>query len=204
MGLKRSRWLPRNARGAWALAALLLAAAAFDAVRLQRGQRLNASIAETVAAPSAALAAAASDSGAGTASSPLLGEPLPEQRFARAHAEAATGKDAAALNHYRALHADTALGRSARFNGANMLVRQALAARTTAQPGQAVALLELAKEGYREVLRQQPQHWDARYNLERAQRLLPDPEDAEEQATAASRERERAPTTMRSQSLGLP
>jgi mxaK protein len=65
-------------------------------------------------------------------------------------------------------------------------------------------LIELAKEQYRELLRRDPQHWDARYNLERAQRLQPDPTDSAFDPTAAPQERERAATTMRAQTLGLP
>ncbi len=40
-------------------------------------------------------------------------------------------------------------------------------------------LLELAKENYREVLRADDQSWDAKYNLEVALALLPEPEDEE-------------------------
>lgn len=57
------------------------------------------------------------------------------------------------LNRYRALQDDTPLGRAARFNTANALMRQAIALRATAQPGQAIPLIELAKETYRELLR---------------------------------------------------
>ena len=177
-------WRPRHPmRWLALLAALLLAALVTDAALLWREQRWNAAIA------------------AGTP--PADGE-RPELRFALAHAQAASGTGEAALNRYRALQDDSTLGRAARFNGANLLLRQAIALRAGNQPGQALALIELAKESYRELLRQDPQHWDARYNLERAQRLLPDPVDDELEPTAAPRDRERAATTMRSQSLGLP
>jgi mxaK protein len=106
---------------------------------------------------------------------------VPEHRFALAHALAASGAADAALEAYRPLQADPRLGSAARFNSA-----------------------ELAKEQYRELLRQDPQHWDARYNLERAQRLQPDPADDGLEPAAAPRERERAATTMRAQSPGLP
>jgi hypothetical protein len=58
-----------------------------------------------------------------------------------------------------------------------------------AQPGQALALIELAKEGYREVLRQESDDWAARYNLERAQRLVPDPDDADDRAARPQAQR---------------
>ena len=38
----------------------------------------------------------------------------------------------------------------------------------------ALPLIELAKISYREVLSINSQHWDAKYNLERALQLLPD------------------------------
>jgi mxaK protein len=47
-------------------------------------------------------------------------------------------------------------------------------------------------------------HWDARYNLERAQRLLPDPDDEDTTSVGLPRNRERAATTMRGYSPGLP
>jgi mxaK protein len=172
----RLRWLAL-------MAVLLLLALATDGALLWREQRWNAAIAE--GAP------------------PADGE-RPELRFALAHAQAASGAGEVALNRYRALQDDSPLGRAARFNSANLLLRQAIVLRASNQPGQALALIELAKESYRELLRQDPQHWDARYNLERAQRLLPDPTDEELEPTAAPRDRERAATTMRSQTLGLP
>lgn len=128
----------------------------------------------------------------------------PELQFALAHALAASGANDEAMNRYRALQGDSALGQAARYNSANLLVRQAIAVRATPQPGQAIPLLELAKEIYREVLRNDPGQWDARYNLERAQRLLPDPDDAQPEPADTNRAAERAVTTMRGYSPGLP
>jgi mxaK protein len=127
-----------------------------------------------------------------------------ELRFARAYAQAASGAFDAALNHYATLHDDTALGRAARYNSANLLLRQAAALRADDHAGQALALIELAKESYRAVLRQDPDDWAARYNLERAQRLLPDPDGEDEAPPALRRDAERAATTMRGYSPGLP
>lgn len=173
----------RLTRGVWAAAAVLLTAGLLDAALLWRDLQRNAQIAAgTVPADSA----------------------LPEHRFALAHALGASGAGDAALEAYRPLQADPRLGAAARFNSANLLLRQAVALRAGPQPAQALPLIELAKEQYRELLRQDPQHWDARYNLERAQRLQPDPQDSEFDPTAAPRDRERAATTMRAQSLGLP
>ncbi len=183
--------LATRSRTRWVLAMLALAvlAAAFDAVTLWRAAQINALIA----------------SGQPIADAPS--QP-PEVRFAQAHAQAqsqaASGARDGALNRYRALQSDPRLGPAARFNSANLLVRQAIEVRASTQPGQAIALLELAKEYYRDVLRDDPAHWDARYNLERAQRLLPDPDEDDAGPLGQERNRERAVTTMRGYSPGLP
>lgn len=127
-----------------------------------------------------------------------------EVRFALAAAQAASGADEPALDAYRALQGDTPLGQAARYNGANALLRQAIKVRATNQPGQAIPLIELAKETYREVLRAEPQRWIARYNLERAQRLLPDAEEGDAASGESPQNAERAATTMRGVSPGLP
>ena len=191
MGLTPS---PRLTRAVRVLVAVLLVAALVDGVNLWRASRDNARItAGSVMSPT----------------DPALPSAAPELRFALAHALAASGASEAALNQYRALFQeaskdDSPLGQAARFNSANLLLRQAIDVRATAQPGQAITLLELAKESLRDVLRRDPQHWDARYNLERAQRLLPDPDDADNEPPQAARDRERAATTMRGVSPGLP
>lgn len=142
--------------------------------------------------------------------------PVPELQFAHARALTAAigpggsedaGQVDAALNAWRALQSHPTLGTAARFNSANLLLRQASAMRSgtdAAKARQALPLAELAKEQYRELLRRDPGFWAARYNLERAQRLLPDPVDSDLEPTAAQREREQAATRMRAQSLGLP
>lgn len=137
------------------------------------------------------------------ARSAAVGE-RPEERFAAAWQQAASGATDTALQRYGTLHGDDALGRAARYNGANLLLRQAIALREGQHPGQALAFVELAKEQYREVLRTDPEDWDARYNLERAQRLVPEPEEVDEDPAAPRRNAERAATTMRGYSPGLP
>lgn len=135
----------------------------------------------------------------------------PQLRFAAAYrlitaSDTTPGSDAAqsAIRAFRALQGDTPLGQAARYNAANALLRQAVELRQGEQAGQSIALIELAKETYREVLRHDPADWDARYNLERAQRLLPDPEEAEPPPAGAPQAAERAATTMRGISQGLP
>ena len=170
------------------LAALLVVAAlaALDGWRLWGEQRLNEAIA------------------AGGRGGEAAGA-RPELRFALAHAQAASGAHEAAQARYGALQEEAGpLGRAARYNAANLLLRQALELRAAAHPGQALALIELAKEHYRELLRRDPEDWDARYNLERAQRLQPDPDAEEETLPDNRRDAERAATTMRGHSPGLP
>ena len=185
MGLatrRRTRWVV-------ALLGLIVLAALVDAAILWRAAQTNALIASGQTIPDAP------------------GQ-TPELRFAQAHAlaraQAASGARDASLNRYRALQSDARLGAAARYNSANLLVRQAIEVQASTQPGQAIALLELAKEYYRDVLRDDSAQWDARYNLERAQRLLPDPDDDEGAAAGQERNRERAVTTMRGYSPGLP
>ena len=132
------------------------------------------------------------------------GDAPKEVQFAQAHALAEAGKDEEALHRYRSLEDDSPLGQAARYNSANLLIRQAVVVQAGIEPGKAIALIELAKEIYRDVLRVDPQHWDARYNLERAQRLLPDPDEADTAPPETRRDAERAVTTMRGHSPGLP
>jgi len=176
-------------RGAlrWAGLGLALTAAwaGIDAVKLIRTEQLNAQIAAGTPPPDDAAAPA-------------------ELRFALAHALAASGAHDVALNRYGALHGDSPLGQAARYNSANLLLRQGMAHRATGQDGQALALIELAKEGYREVLRGNPGDWPARFNLERAQRLVADHDLADEAPPDVNRSAERAATTMRGYAPGLP
>jgi mxaK protein len=176
---------PRRIRGVWAALALLAVVAATEGAWTWRLQGLNAQIKAGQSTPPPASAE-------------------PELQFAYAHAQAANGEFDPALKRYQALETDTPLGQAARFNSANLLLRQALRALEGPQSGQAIALIELAKENYREVLRRDPGDWDARYNLERAQRLLPDPEEVDPAEGEESKRAERAATTMRGYSPGLP
>lgn len=175
----------RRTRAVWVSLATLVAVAAIDAALAWRLQGLNEQIRAGQPAP------------------PPPDAP-PELQFAHAYSLAAHGDFDQALKRYQALETETPLGQAARFNSGNLLVRQALLARDGPQSGQAIALVELAKENYREVLRRDPAHWDARYNLERAQRLLPDPEETDPAEGEESKRAERAATTMRGYSPGLP
>lgn len=64
------------------------------------------------------------------------------------------------------------IGQAAQFNLANGYLKQATHADTTVE--QKLPMLELAKQRYRDLLQSNPDHWDARYNLERTLRLAPE------------------------------
>ncbi|MET0917568.1 MAG: hypothetical protein ABWY07_03980 [Burkholderiales bacterium] len=102
------------------------------------------------------------------------------------------------------LAGDPALRSAAAYNSGNVYFREGLAMRNADNDQQAVPLLELAKGSYRQVLKVNPGNWDARYNLERVLRQRPEPEDLDEGALDAPQQAERAVTTMRGFSLGLP
>jgi mxaK protein len=73
------------------------------------------------------------------------------------------------------LRHDTALGHAARLNASNIYLRRAIEVATRdGAAARAITLIELAKTGYRRVLRERPDEWGARYNLELAQVLVPD------------------------------
>ncbi|MEK8029770.1 MxaK protein [Ideonella sp. DXS29W] len=200
MGLRpvhptEGRWgrmlTPRRTRFMAGLLATLAVLILLDGAWAWQLHRLNAQIAEP------------------PAEAPGLGA-APELQFAYAHTLAARGDVDAALKRYQSLAGDTPLGLAARFNSANLLMREAVRLQEGAvagqpgQAGQAVALIELAKEHYREVLRRDSGHWDARYNLERAQRLRPDPDEGDMLPDEDPKRAERAATTMRGYTPGLP
>jgi mxaK protein len=68
---------------------------------------------------------------------------------------------------------------------------------------QALPLIELAKQSYRDLLRKDPTDWDARYNLERALRLAPEDDDADEDNGPPDR-REHERTTIADPRMDLP
>ena len=211
MGLKADFATRGCTRAVWLalLAVALLAAlqAAWwwrDAGANQRIEALALGAAQAAAQPGAASGADASAAAPGDDAAPDLRFAAAYGSAQRARQQASATERETALARYRPLQNDTPLGQAARYNSANLLLRQAMEVRATLQPGQAIALLELAKEGYRDVLRHDPGFWPARYNLERAQRLLPDAEEEEPPVNEPAPEAERAVTTMRGHSAGLP
>ncbi|MFA7097799.1 MAG: MxaK protein [Gammaproteobacteria bacterium] len=167
--------------------ALLVAAAAFDGYQLRRVHALNRAMENGAVVEWA--------------------EPLPvEALFAKAYYLDRKGDYQTALDLYRRVIAlgDPAQQAAAEFNSGNIYLRQGRELRRAETRQQALPLLELAKEAYRHVLRNDSAHWDAKYNLERAVRLAPEPEEDELVESAAPRHRERAPGTVRAFNFGLP
>ena len=61
-----------------------------------------------------------------------------------------------------------------RFNLGNLYLTRAAAHAAGGERELSLSLIEQAKENYRDLLRRDPGHWDARYNLSRALEMLPD------------------------------
>ena len=175
----------RTAKVLLALLLMLAVSVAFDGVRLARIRALNLAIED------------------GTVAS-LAGEPASRATFARAYHLARKGDHQAALDLYKQVESEggRALRQAARYNSANIYLRQALLARESGVPEQMLPLSELAKEAYRDVLREDSGEWDAKYNLERALRLVPDPEGIADGPPPPNSER--AVTTINATNLGLP
>jgi len=129
---------------------------------------------------------------------------VPEAQFARAVALAQAGKSDPALKIYKALSHDTHAGirRDALYNTGNVYMRDA-ARRNSDEGFESLPLVELAKQAYREVLREWPDDWDARYNLERALRLAPEMEQEGDESDAPMKE-QRVMSTIRGEAINLP
>ena len=158
----------RSVHAAFALLATLAAAATVaQGLRLGQALRLEEAVRRAASAPTGACAAPAD---------PALPR---EARLARALALAQAGAYEAAFKSYGSLLPTEGppdpLAQQALFNLGNLVLRQGLA-QSAAGPagGDPLPLLELAKQRYRDLLRAAPDHWDARYNLERALRLAPE------------------------------
>lgn len=130
----------------------------------------------------------------------------PEAEFALANQWAREGQLEKALGLLKKIEEDVhhPYSREAAYNAATLYLKKAIEGGGPAANPQLVPLVELAKEGLRSVLRRNPEDWDARYNLERALALLPENEDEDNEGGAPPIGAERAPTTMRGFTLGLP
>lgn len=129
---------------------------------------------------------------------------VPEAQFARALALAQAGQSDPALKIYKSLGRGTRadIRRNALYNTGNVYMRDA-ARRNSDEGFESLPLVELAKQAYREVLRESPDDWDARYNLERALRLAPETEQEGDESDAPMKE-QHVMSTIRSEAINLP
>jgi mxaK protein len=100
----------------------------------------------------------------------------PEVRLARAVYLAARERRDEALDGYGYLadRGDARFRVKVLFDLGNLHLRRALEHVEQGEINRALPLVELAKDAYRRALRLDPAHWDSKYNLEVAMRLLPE------------------------------
>jgi mxaK protein len=151
----------RHVHAIFAVASAMLAGIVADCgMRLVQAERVDQAIAR-------ATAPAAAD------------RDVPEARFAQALALGAAGHYEPALRAHKMLvQAERgSLREAALYNLGNLHLREALKTGATTLDA-ALPLAELAKQSYRDALRDDPSDWDARYNLERALQLAPEVDEA--------------------------
>jgi mxaK protein len=148
------RWL-------WLAAFALFVAGAWQVVRIREALRFNAAVRADRLAAAAELDA-------------------PEGDFAAALILQRKGTFEAALHAYGAISSQSEpLNEAVRFNLANSYLRRALDLGESAGGDVVGPLIELAKQEYRQVLRNDSAAWDAKYNLELALSMQPDVGDVE-------------------------
>lgn len=171
---------------AFALTAAVLASAdVHQTVNLQHALRVNEAIA--------------------SARSGDLDLSIPQARFAHAAALANAGKYEAAVEAYKALiqTEQGELRHAAQFNLGNVHLREALR-HGDSDAARWLPMIELAKQSYRNLLRERPADWDARYNLEHALRLAPEIEAMSWTGDEPPPQRERATSTVSNPMMDLP
>jgi len=122
---------------------------------------------------------------------------------ARQPARAGRVAQAAALLRQAADASHGPVREAALYDLGNLYLGEALRLRDSGADASALPLVELAKESYRSVLLERPDLWDAKLNLELALRVAPDP-DPDDTGAPQIPTGERAVTTMRAFTLGLP
>ncbi len=113
--------------------------------------------------------------------------------LAYANALARAGEIDAAVEAYSRLRLqepESRTGLNALFNLGNLHFRQGLLGQRNGKPD-FLPDIELAKQRYRDLLRIDPDNWDARYNLEQALRLAPEQNSALSDAEKDIKERRR-------------
>lgn len=131
-----------------------------------------------------------------------VAEPAASTLFVRGHASVAAGRTADALAQFQAAGRDTRYTLAAQYDIGNIHLREALALQERNELQNNPQPVELAKRHYRAALRADPSHWPSKYNLERALQLAP--ETAEDNTPASGHAADRAVTSLRGFTLGLP
>jgi mxaK protein len=176
----------RRAHLLFALVAVACAlCAAYYGWRWTQGSRINAAIAHAQKAQSESRA--------------------PEARFAQAIEQARAGQSEAALKTYKALiqSKHRTLKHAAQYNLGNLYMRDALK-NGAEEAFKSLPLIELAKQSYRDLLREDPSDWDARYNLERALWLAPEVEPPVAEEADPPEKEENVATTLQHAKIDLP
>jgi mxaK protein len=135
----------------------------------------------------------------------ILADPhAPEARLAHAVALSKVDYDGALAAYKVIIQADREdLRRIALYDLGNLHLHQALKAGLSDE-SQSLPLIELAKQSYRDLLRKDPNDWDARYNLERALRLAPEDEGDADEDTGPPDPRQHERTTIADPRMDLP
>jgi mxaK protein len=146
-----------------ALLVLLLAGMAYESYALYRASRHN----RLIAAP---------------AEIEIGDSTTPELMFAKAYVTALNGDRQEALRLYGTIlnRGDERFRARVRYNLGTLYLRDAADlwnARGVLEYIRVNTLVAAAKENLREALRLEPEHWDARYNLEYAHRITPPPKE---------------------------
>jgi mxaK protein len=129
---------------------------------------------------------------------------VPQARLAQALGLANSGKYRLALQAYKSLlDSPDEVRLPALYDLANLNMREALK-NGRGEALRKLPLVELAKQGYRDVLRSNPGDWDARYNLERALWLSPEYDDPILQRNQAPVRSEHAMSTLQGSRIDLP
>jgi mxaK protein len=184
------RWLTRALRiGLLIASGLVTLALAVESWQLARSVQVNQQLAARLANEST--------------SAPMADDARVWIGASRQPARAGQIAEAAALLRRAADESRGELRQIASYNLGNLYLRDALRMRQSGADASALPLFELAKESYRTALLERPDLWDAKFNLELALRASPDP-DPDETGAPQVLTGERAVTTMRAFTLGLP
>ena len=139
------------------------------------------------------------------------GAPIPagargEVRLAHALGLAQRGEADAAIRDYKHVIQDggPTARHAAQLDLGNLELRGALDQEAHGQGADATPLVELAKQSYRDLLRDEPGDWDARYNLERALRLAPEVDEQPAEELSNPPTRERSISTLQGARIDLP